>query len=77
MVRAWAALRPMTPDGFPAYAESPTHPGCFVAVCHSGVTLAAVHAGPLAEGVLSGVLPEFARDLHPARFVGMTHVPAH
>ncbi|MGG5809057.1 NAD(P)/FAD-dependent oxidoreductase [Falsiroseomonas sp. CW058] len=77
MVRAWAALRPMTPDGFPAYAESATHPGCFVAVCHSGVTLAAAHAGPLAEGILAGTLPEHAADLHPSRFVGMTHVPAH
>ena len=78
MVRSWAALRPMTPDGFPAYAESPTHPGCFVAVCHSGVTLAAVHAGPFAEGIISGVLPEFANELHPSRFVGMTpNVQAH
>jgi glycine/D-amino acid oxidase-like deaminating enzyme len=78
MVRSWAALRPMTPDGFPAYAESATHPGCFVAVCHSGVTLAAVHAGPLAEAVLTGVLPEFANELHPSRFVGMTpDVQAH
>jgi glycine/D-amino acid oxidase-like deaminating enzyme len=77
MVRAWAALRPMTPDGFPAYAESPTHPGCFVAVCHSGVTLAAVHAGPLAEGILTGRLPEFANELHPSRFAGMSHVQAH
>lgn len=77
MVRSWAALRPMTPDGFPAYAESTTHPGCFVAVCHSGVTLAAVHAGPLAEAVLSGVMPQFAAELHPSRFAGMTHVQAH
>lgn len=77
MVRGWAALRPMTPDGFPAYAESLTHPGCFVATCHSGVTLAAVHAGPLAEAVLGGTLPEHARDLHPDRFVGMTDVSSH
>jgi glycine/D-amino acid oxidase-like deaminating enzyme len=72
MVRGWAALRPMTPDGFPAYAESATHPGCFVAVCHSGVTLAAAHAGPLAAGILAGALPDFARDLHPRRFIGRT-----
>jgi glycine/D-amino acid oxidase-like deaminating enzyme len=77
MVRGWAALRPMTPDGFPAYAESPTHPGCFVAVCHSGVTLAAVHAGPMAEAVLGGLMPEHAAELHPSRFAGMTHVQAH
>jgi glycine/D-amino acid oxidase-like deaminating enzyme len=77
MVRGWAALRPMTPDGCPAYAESASHPGCFVAVCHSGVTLAAAHAGPLAEAVLGGGLPAFAADLHPSRFVGTTHVQAH
>ncbi|WP_270937912.1 NAD(P)/FAD-dependent oxidoreductase [Falsiroseomonas oryzae] len=80
MVRGWAALRPMTPDGFPAYAESATHPGCFVAVCHSGVTLAAVHAGPMAEAVLSGIMPELAAELHPARFAGnpeITRVQAH
>ncbi len=77
MVRSWAALRPMTPDGFPAYAESATHPGCFLAVCHSGVTLAAVHAGPLAAGILAGRLPAHAIDLHPDRFRGMTHVSSH
>lgn len=73
MVRTWAGLRPMTPDGYPAYAESETHPGAYVAVCHSGVTLAAVHAGPLAEGILAGRLPDLAAALHPRRF----HVQAH
>jgi glycine/D-amino acid oxidase-like deaminating enzyme len=77
MVRGWAALRPMTPDGCPAYAESATHPGCFVAVCHSGVTLAAVHAGPLAEAVLTGAMPDFAADLHPSRFAGMKAQDVH
>lgn len=73
MVRTWAGLRPMTPDGYPAYAESETHPGAYVAVCHSGVTLAAVHAGPLAKGILAGCLPGLAAELHPRRF----HVQAH
>jgi glycine/D-amino acid oxidase-like deaminating enzyme len=77
MVRAWAALRPMTPDGCPAYAQSATHPGCFVAVCHSGVTLAAIHAGPLAEAVLSGVMPAEMAELHPSRFAGMTIADVH
>lgn len=79
MVRGWAALRPMTPDGCPAYAESASHPGCFVAVCHSGVTLAAVHAGPIAEAVLGAPMPEHAADLHPSRFARMAiqHVHAH
>jgi glycine/D-amino acid oxidase-like deaminating enzyme len=67
-IRTWGALRPMTPDKFPAYAQSERHPGAFVAVCHSAVTLAAMHAGPLAEGILAGRLPEAVAELHPRRF---------
>src|SRR4029079_15728582 len=39
-VRAWSALRVMSPDGFPVYARSANHPGAWLATCHSGVTLA-------------------------------------
>lgn len=72
-VRSWGALRPMTPDKFPAYAQSESHPGAFVAVCHSAVTLAAQHAGPLAEGILAGRLPDSVAELHPRRFHVRTH----
>jgi glycine/D-amino acid oxidase-like deaminating enzyme len=68
IVRAWGALRPMTPDGYPAYAQSATHPGAFVAVCHSGVTLSAAHAGVLAKCILAGRLSDEFSDMHPARF---------
>jgi glycine/D-amino acid oxidase-like deaminating enzyme len=68
IVRAWGALRPMTPDGYPAYAQSATHPGAFVAVCHSGVTLSAAHAGVLADCILAGRLSVELADMHPARF---------
>ncbi len=68
LVRSWAGIRPMTPDGCPIYQQSPSHPGAFVAVCHSGVTLCAAHAGPLAEGILAGTLPDDLTDLHPERF---------
>ena len=54
IVRAWAALRVLSPDGFPVYAESATHPGAFVVTCHSGVTLAAAHALDLAPALLDG-----------------------
>jgi glycine/D-amino acid oxidase-like deaminating enzyme len=57
VVRSWAALRVMTPDGFPIYRESPTHPGAFVATCHSGVTLAAAHALHLAPMLAAGAFP--------------------
>jgi glycine/D-amino acid oxidase-like deaminating enzyme len=68
MVRAWGALRPMTPDGFPIYGQSAVYPGAFAATCHSGVTLSAVHAGVLAEAVLAGALPPDLTDLGPDRF---------
>ena len=57
VVRAWAAQRVMTPDGFPAYDESPQMRGAFVAACHSGVTLAAGHALTLAPLIAAGALP--------------------
>lgn len=57
VVRSWAALRVMTPDGFPIYQQSASHPGAFLATCHSGVTLAAAHAFEIAPAMGMGVLP--------------------
>jgi hydrogen cyanide synthase HcnC len=57
VVRTWAALRVMTPDGFPIYQQSVSCPGAFVATCHSGVTLAANHALVLAPLIATGDLP--------------------
>ena len=68
VVRAWAALRVMSPDGFPIYAQSRTHPGAFVATCHSGVTLAAVHAHVLAPALAASELPQACADFTPERF---------
>jgi sarcosine oxidase subunit beta len=42
VIRGWAGLRPMTPDGLPVYDAVPQVPGFFVAVGHSGITLAAI-----------------------------------
>src|SRR6202044_3586831 len=47
IIRMWAALRVMTPDGFPIYEQSARYPGAFAATCHSGVTLAGAHARAL------------------------------
>jgi len=58
VVRAWAALRVMTPDGFPIYEQSREFPGAFLATSHSGVTLAANHALALAPHIARGALPE-------------------
>jgi len=68
LVRQWAGLRILTPDGFPIYAESETHPGAFVALCHSGVTLAAFHAGILADCIAGGQLSEELHVFHHRRF---------
>jgi octopine oxidase subunit B len=68
LVRHWAALRILTPDGYPVYAESQSHPGIFVAICHSGVTLAAVHATLLAEAIAEGRLHTSLDVFHQRRF---------
>jgi octopine oxidase subunit B len=44
ILRHWAALRVMSPDGKPVYQRSPTHPGAYLVTCHSGITLSAAHA---------------------------------
>lgn len=71
LVRQWACLRVMTPDGCPVYAGSASHYGAWTALCHSGVTLASFHAGPLARALAGGALPSFLDPLHYERF----HVP--
>lgn len=58
IVRTWAALRVMSPDGFPIYQESTACPGAFVATCHSGVSLAAVHALRIAPWIAGQSRPE-------------------
>ena len=70
VVRAWGALRIMTPDSYPIYAQSQRHPGAFAAVCHSGVTLAAAHVLHLAAGIAEGALPEVLSPMNTRRFGG-------
>ncbi|WP_435140969.1 NAD(P)/FAD-dependent oxidoreductase [Pseudopelagicola sp. nBUS_19] len=68
VVRAWGALRVMSADGAPIYAQSKSCPGAYAAVCHSGVTLAAVHADVLAPSLAKNHLPVSAEALGPERF---------
>lgn len=58
LVRAWGALRVMSPDGFPIYQHSSAHPGAFVVTCHSGVTLAAAHVLRIAPWIMGSARPE-------------------
>ncbi|MBT9290731.1 NAD(P)/FAD-dependent oxidoreductase [Prosthecodimorpha staleyi] len=56
VVRTWSGIRVMPKDGFPVYDQSESHPGAFVACCHSGVTLASNHAYALAPMIAAGQL---------------------
>lgn len=68
VVRTWAALRVMSPDGFPIYEQSASAPGAFVVTCHSGVTLAANHALALAPLIAAGGLPDEFSAFSARRF---------
>lgn len=68
IVRTWGALRVMTPDGLPIYEESRSHPGAFVATCHSGVTLAAAHGEIVAPWIAGSAELPFVKDFHAKRF---------
>jgi hydrogen cyanide synthase HcnC len=68
IIRMWAALRVMSPDGFPIYEQSERCPGAFAATCHSGVTLAGAHALDLAPAVLAGALPPKLAAFSSSRF---------
>jgi glycine/D-amino acid oxidase-like deaminating enzyme len=68
IVRAWAALRVMPPDGLPIYDESEEFPGAFTANCHSGVTLAGAHANAFAPMVATGALDPMMMPFSAKRF---------
>ena len=70
IVRTWGALRVMTPDGFPIYDRSKTHPGVFVFTCHSGVTLAANHALEVSRWVIEDRIPDERACFSTERFNG-------
>ena len=79
IVRSWAALRVMTPDGLPVYAASEAFPGAYVVSCHSGVTLAAAHVFDVAPGIACGGLPANLSYCSASRFgasVRASGVPA-
>jgi glycine/D-amino acid oxidase-like deaminating enzyme len=79
VVRAWGALRIMSPDGFPIYQESGSCPGAFVVTCHSGVTLAAAHALRIAPWIAGGEIPVAPEVFTGDRFLhsNRTYTHAH
>jgi len=67
VLRAWAALRVLSPDGLPIYAQSASCPGAFLVTAHSGVTLAPLHARAVAPAIRDGALPPSLRAFDLAR----------
>jgi len=70
VVRAWGALRVMTPDGIPIYKASEVCPGAFLASAPSGVTLAAAHSLRLADWIAGGGAPPDLAAFGTERFDG-------
>ncbi len=68
IVRAWSALRVLSPDGLPIYDESEQFPGAFSASCHSGVTLAGAHSRQLAPMIAEGALTPGMQPFTGKRF---------
>lgn len=68
IVRAWGALRIMTPDGYPLYEASSDYPGAYNLNCHSGISLAAFHAEGLTQALLSDRLSVEFSEFSSARF---------
>lgn len=68
LVRQWAGLRVMSPDTYPILAQSKSHPGAFVATCHSGVTLAPYFAEQLPRHILGDFSAPALLPFHHERF---------
>lgn len=66
VVRHWAGLRVMTPDGAPIYDFGD---GVSAAACHSGITLAPVHTDMFVNRILDSSNAPELEEFRPERFV--------
>lgn len=65
IVRQWAGLRVMTPDGAPIYDFTE---GASAAACHSGITLAPIHAELFVDRILGAEKSSQLDAFSPRRF---------
>ena len=72
VVRAFAGLRPWTPDGMPFLGEVEGRGGLFVAAGHEGdgIALAPVTGNVIAEQIVTGRSPVDLSSFHPTRHLG-------
>ncbi|OGK80987.1 MAG: hypothetical protein A2X52_09325 [Candidatus Rokubacteria bacterium GWC2_70_16] len=57
VLRAWGALRPLSPDGLPILEQPAGWPGLFLVTSHSGITLCPAVGRAVAEWVRVGHRP--------------------
>lgn len=71
-LRAWAGLRPATPDRWPVIGPCPGVEGLIVAAGHyrNGVLLSPITGEAVAQIVLAGKVAEWLAPFSPARFAG-------
>lgn len=67
-VRAWGAVRVMTPDGGPTYDTVPGHDNIYVMAMHSALSLAPMHVNKVAPWVMGGEKPEELSHFSNGRF---------
>ncbi|NDV23832.1 FAD-binding oxidoreductase [Desulfovibrio sp. JC022] len=67
-VRAWGAIRVMTPDGGPIYSKIPGHDNISVLALHSGVSLAPLHTEVIAPWILGNTTDNQVSDFSNGRF---------
>lgn len=68
VIRSWAALRIMSPDGLPIYERSARYRGASFVTCHSGITLAAAHVRLLPDWILGRDTATDFRHFNERRF---------
>lgn len=67
-VRAWGAIRVMTPDGAPIYSRIPGHDNIYVLALHSAVSLAPMKISAIAPWILDKEEPELLHHFTNGRF---------
>ncbi len=73
VLRAWAGLRPLSPDGQPIYCAVPEVPGFYVAVGHSGITLAPITGQVFLDLITTGRTSLPIAPYSLARFTAADH----
>lgn len=67
-VRAWGAIRVMTPDGAPIYSKLPDYPHITVVALHSAVSLAPLAANEIAPWIMGIREHELIKHFKNGRF---------